>query len=51
MTITTVLGFDYGERRIGIAVGQTITGNASPLETITTINQKPDWTKIQKIIQ
>lgn len=51
MTITTVLGFDYGERRIGIAVGQTITGHASPLETITAINQKPDWTKIQKIIQ
>lgn len=50
MSITTVLGFDYGERRIGIAVGQTITGNASPLETITAINQKPDWNRIEKII-
>ena len=51
MTISTVLGFDYGERRIGIAVGQTITGNASPLETITAVNQKPDWNKIEKIIK
>ena len=45
MSIATVLGFDYGEKRIGIATGQTITGNASPLETITAINQKPDWQK------
>ncbi|MEM9168007.1 MAG: Holliday junction resolvase RuvX [Planctomycetota bacterium] len=30
----TVLGFDYGERRVGVAVGQQITGTATPLETI-----------------
>ena len=51
MNITTVLGFDYGEKRIGIATGQTITGSATPLETVTAINQKPDWQKIEKIIQ
>lgn len=26
-----LLGFDYGHRRIGVAVGQTATGSASPL--------------------
>lgn len=50
MNIKTVLGFDYGEKRIGIATGQTITGDASPLVTLTAIKQKPDWQQIEKII-
>ena len=48
--IQTVLGFDFGERRIGIATGQTITSNATPLTTLKAINQKPDWQSIEKII-
>jgi len=31
----TLLGFDFGERRIGVAVGETSTCIASPLTTIT----------------
>ncbi len=50
MTIKTVLGFDYGERRIGIATGQTISQSAAPLITLNAINQKPDWSSIEKII-
>ncbi|MCW8891502.1 MAG: Holliday junction resolvase RuvX, partial [Sedimenticola sp.] len=42
----TLLGFDYGTKKIGIAVGQTITGTASPLVTLRAIQQKPDWTRI-----
>lgn len=30
----TILAFDYGLRRIGVAVGQDITGSASPAGTI-----------------
>lgn len=30
----TLLGFDFGERRIGVAVGETSTRIASPLTTI-----------------
>ena len=30
----TLLAFDFGERRIGVAVGETSTRIASPLETI-----------------
>jgi len=48
--IQTVIGFDYGERRIGIATGQTITASATPLTTLNSINQKPDWDEIEKII-
>ncbi len=31
----TYLAFDYGEKRIGTAVGDTITGTARPLSTLT----------------
>lgn len=33
-TETTVLAFDFGTRRIGVAVGNTITRAAQPLTTI-----------------
>jgi putative holliday junction resolvase len=30
----TFLSFDFGTRRVGVAVGNTLTGNAQPLRTI-----------------
>lgn len=51
MTIQTVLGFDYGTRRIGVATGQTITASATPLTTLNSINQKPDWPAIGQLIE
>lgn len=44
-----VLGFDFGLRRIGVAVGQTATCTASSLETISH-GQKPDWAAIDRLI-
>ena len=44
------LAFDYGERRIGVAIGQSLTNSAQPLQTIDAIQNKPDWDKIEKII-
>ena len=32
--IGTLLGFDFGERRIGVAVGDNLVGIAHPLQTI-----------------
>jgi putative Holliday junction resolvase len=49
-SVSTLLGFDYGTVRIGVAVGQTVTGTANPLMTIRTINSKPDWERIAAII-
>ena len=46
-----VLGFDFGTKKIGIAVGQTITGTANPLTTLRYVNDKPDWQGIEKIIR
>ena len=46
----TLLGFDYGKVRIGIAVGQDITGTATALCTLNCRDGKPDWDKISKLI-
>jgi putative Holliday junction resolvase len=46
-----ILGFDYGEQRIGVAVGQRITGTATPLTTLTSRDRKPDWDAISDLIQ
>ena len=46
----TLLAFDYGSHKIGIAVGQTLTGTANPLTTLTRVNNKPDWQGIEKLI-
>jgi len=44
--ITSVVGFDYGKKRIGIATGQTITHSASPCKTLPQIDGNPDWLAI-----
>ena len=31
-----ILSFDFGEKRVGVAVGNNITNNVPPLETIET---------------
>ncbi|MGI9228987.1 MAG: Holliday junction resolvase RuvX [Gammaproteobacteria bacterium] len=46
----TLLCFDYGTKRIGVAVGQTLTGTATPLETITVSGNRPDWGRIETLI-
>jgi putative Holliday junction resolvase len=46
----TVLGFDFGTRRIGVAVGQTVTGDARPLVTLTGRDGRPDWEAIGRLI-
>lgn len=47
----TVLGFDFGLRRIGIATGQTITGSASPVAVATATDGRPDWTVIDTAVR
>ncbi len=47
----TILAFDYGERRIGVAVGNTITKTAEPLTIIQEKNQNERWKAIEQVIQ
>ena len=47
----TLVAFDYGEKRIGVAVGQTLTATATPLTTLAARYGKPDWDKVQAIVE
>ena len=46
----TVLSFDYGLRRIGVAVGNTLTGTAEALATLDAQDGRPDWNAIDRCI-
>ncbi len=49
--VRSVMGFDFGLKRIGLATGQTITGTATPLCVLLAVNQKPDWSGIATQIE
>lgn len=46
----TILAIDFGLRRIGIAVGQSITGSASPLGVVRNSDDGPDFDSLGKLI-
>lgn len=46
----SVLGFDYGTKSIGIAVGQEITATARPLLSIKAVDGIPKWEEIGALI-
>jgi putative Holliday junction resolvase len=50
-TPETIIAFDFGLRRIGIAVGQSITQSASPVGAVACANGDPDFEKIDTIIR
>lgn len=47
----TVIGFDFGLKRIGVAIGQTITQTASPLTIVASKDGKPDWAHISQLFE
>lgn len=47
----TVLAFDYGERRIGVAVGEMQLGIAHPLQTIDAAANEPRFARIAELIE
>ena len=46
----TALAFDYGTRKIGVAVGQSITGTATALPVLGARDGIPDWEAVGKLI-
>ena len=46
----TILAFDFGLRRIGVAVGQTVTASASPLGIVGNDDDGPDQGRIAALI-
>lgn len=46
----TIIAFDYGLRRIGVAVGQGVTGSANPLGVVANRETGPDWTRMDSLL-
>jgi putative holliday junction resolvase len=45
------LGFDYGQKRIGIAAGDTLTRGARPLKHIDARDGVPNWPALLRIVR
>lgn len=50
MKNNVLISFDYGTKRIGVAVGQCVTQTARPLPTLEAKDNQPDWQKIKKLL-
>lgn len=46
----SLLGFDFGEARLGIAVGNLQTATTQALTTLKVKNDQPDWNHVLKLI-
>lgn len=46
----TIIAFDFGLRRIGVAVGQQVTKSASAIGVVANGTSGPDWRSIGQII-
>lgn len=44
----TIMAFDYGTKSIGSAIGQSITGTASPLKAFKAVDGIPNWQEIEQ---
>jgi putative holliday junction resolvase len=46
-----LLGFDFGTKRIGVAIGQIVTKVARPLATLSAKNGVPNWDQVAHLIR
>jgi len=46
----TIVAFDFGLRRIGVAVGQNVTASANPLAVVRNTDSGPDWQAISNVV-
>ena len=46
----TVIAFDFGTRRVGVALGNTLTRSARPLATIDARDETARWRAIANVI-
>lgn len=51
MNSKTFLGFDFGERRIGVAVGNDLTETANPLTAIEATNDEARFNAIATLVR
>lgn len=48
--MSQLLAFDYGLKSIGVAVGQAVTGSATPLAALAARDGQPDWQQVQQVL-
>ena len=48
--MSTLISFDFGKQRTGIAIGNTITGIATPHTVIQSKNNQPNWEQITALL-
>ena len=46
-----IIAFDFGEKKIGVAVGQTSTNSSSPLQVIFNKHGKVNWNEINALLE
>jgi putative Holliday junction resolvase len=51
MSTRTFLGFDFGLRNIGVAIGQEITKDTHGLTMIKAKNGTPNWREVSRLLQ
>ncbi|GAA3964139.1 Holliday junction resolvase RuvX [Allohahella marinimesophila] len=51
MSQLRVIGFDFGTRHIGVASGQSVTGQAQALPELAARDGIPDWNLVTKLIE
>ena len=48
--LKTIMGFDFGTRNIGIAIGQVITRTATALPSVRAKDGIPDWNELEALV-
>lgn len=47
--MSCIIAFDFGVKSIGVAIGQQITGTASPLSAIKAVDGIPNWQALEDV--
>ena len=45
-----VMGFDFGTKKIGVAIGQGLTGSATPIAIVSARDGIPKWAEIEALL-
>ena len=48
---TTVIGFDFGARRIGAAIGNVISRSARAVDVVANSETGPDWPRLDALLR
>ena len=46
---SVLIGFDYGTKKMGVAIAQCITKTATPLNVLKIKNETPSWEQLDQI--